>query len=227
MTDKATKGKVKPAGKAGADPITIPYTGTDGKPTSAVKLPADIYGLKPNDHILYEAVKQYRAGSRRGTHMTKNRALVSGSGKKPWKQKGTGQARVGDKRTPLWRHGGTVFGPVPRDYSYSMPKKARLVALRQALSMKVRTGTFRVVESLQVEKAKTKALKAQIDKLAFAGKVCYVEHQPADELILSGRNIPGFRIVESSHLTVYDILDCKTLAVSPKALAQIEERLGA
>ncbi len=104
--------------------------------------------MRVNDHLLYEAVKQYRAGGRRGTHMTKNRALVSGTGKKPWKQKGTGRARIGSVRNPLWRHGGTVFGPVPRDYSYSMPKKARAAALRSALSLRVNEGALHVVDRL-------------------------------------------------------------------------------
>ena len=102
-----------------------------------------VFGVKVNEHLLYEAVKQYRAGARRGTHMTKNRALVSGSGRKPWRQKGTGRARVGEIRTPLWRHGGTVFGPMPRDYSYGMPKKARAAALRSALTQRVREGASR------------------------------------------------------------------------------------
>ena len=100
----------------------------------------DVFGVRVNKHLLYEAVKQYRAGGRRGTHMTKNRALVSGTGKKPWRQKGTGRARVGEARNPLWRHGGTVFGPTPRDYSYDMPKKARAAALRSALTQRAERG---------------------------------------------------------------------------------------
>ncbi len=151
---------------------------------------------------------------------------MSGSGKKPWKQKGTGQARVGDKRTPLWRHGGTVFGPTPRDYSYSMPKKALTAALRQALSTKNRTGSLRIVESLRADAPKTKALKAAVDAMNFEGKTIYVETEPSDALILSSRNIPGFRVIETSHLTVYDILNCKTLAVSTAALSRLEERLS-
>jgi large subunit ribosomal protein L4 len=104
-----------------------------------------------NTHLIYEAVKQYRAGGRAGTHMTKNRALVSGSGRKPWRQKGTGRARVGETRNPLWRHGGTVFGPVPRDYSYSMPKKARIAALRSAFSQRIKDGAVKVVDAFPIE----------------------------------------------------------------------------
>ncbi len=185
-----------------------------------------MFGLRPNDQRLYEAVKLYRAGARSGTHQTKSRGDVSGSGKKPWKQKGTGQARVGDKRTPLWRHGGTVFGPTPRDYSYNMPKKALTAALRQALSTKNRVGALRIVESLRADAPKTKALKAAIDAMQFDGKTLYVENEPSDALLLSSRNIPGFRVMASSHLTVYDILNCKTLAVTTAALARLEERLS-
>jgi len=200
--------------------------GVNGKAAGEVKLAPSVFELRPNDHLLYEAVKLYRAGARSGTHKTKSRGDVSGSGKKPWKQKGTGQARVGEKRTPLWRHGGTVFGPTPRDYSYSMPKKALTAALRQALSTKNRTGSLRVVESIRIDEPKTKALKAAIDALNFDGKTIYVESEPSDALLLSSRNLPGFRVIETSHLTVYDILNCKTLAVTTAALSRLEERLA-
>lgn len=210
---------------ASGDGVALTVTGVSGKASGEVSLAPSVFGLRPNDHLLYEAVKLYRAGGRAGTHKTKSRGDVSGSGKKPWKQKGTGQARVGEKRTPLWRHGGTVFGPTPRDYSYSMPKKALVAALRQALSTKMRTGTLRVVESLQAETPKTKALRAAVDAMAFAGKTLYVESEPSDALMLSSRNIPGFRIMEPSHLTVYDILNCKTLALTKAAVSRLEERL--
>jgi large subunit ribosomal protein L4 len=157
--------------------------------------------------------------------MAKNRALVSGSGKKPWRQKGTGRARVGSSRTPLWRHGGTVFGPVPRDYSYDMPKKARAAALRSALAQRVNEGALRVVESFPVEAPKTKLLQAILDTLGVAGKAVLVDHEPSDNLVLSGRNIPGLKVVDDSHLTVYDVLDCKTLLLSQDALGKLEERL--
>ena len=118
-----------------------------------IQLSPEVFAAKPNTHLVYEAVKQYRAGGARGTHATKNRALVSGSGKKPWRQKGTGRARAGETRNPLWRHGGTVFGPQPRDYSYTMPKKARAAALRAALSSGSREGALKVVEGFAVERA--------------------------------------------------------------------------
>ena len=225
---KVAKAKAEPKAKVevkAADGSLI-VTGANGKASGQVKLAPSVFELRPNDHLLYEAVKLYRAGARSGTHQTKSRGDVSGSGKKPWKQKGTGQARVGDKRTPLWRHGGTVFGPTPRDYSYSMPKKALTAALRQALSTKNRTGSLRIVESIKADSPKTKALNAAIDALSFDGKTIYVESEPSDALILSSRNIPGFRVIETSHLTVYDILNCKTLAVTTAALSRLEERLA-
>jgi large subunit ribosomal protein L4 len=192
-----------------------------------IELSPEVFAARRNSHLVYEAVKQHRAGARRGTHMTKNRALVSGSGKKPWRQKGTGRARVGKTRNPLWRHGGTVFGPQPRDYSYAMPKKARAAALRAALSMRVREGALKVVEGLSVEQPRTKLLKAALERLGLAGgKALLVEHQPGDALVLSGRNLPGVRVVADSHLTVYDVLDCAQLVVTPEALDKLEERLS-
>ena len=226
---KVAKPKAEP--KAPIAPVktadgALVVTGANGKASGEVKLAPSVFELRPNDHLLYEAVKLYRAGARSGTHKTKSRGMVSGSGKKPWKQKGTGQARVGEKRTPLWRPGGTVFGPTPRDYSYTMPKKALTAALRQALSTKNRNGALRVIESIRVEAPKTKVLKAAIDAMGFDGKTLYVESEPSDALLLSSRNIPGFRVIETSHLTVYDILNCKTLAVSTAALERLEERLA-
>jgi large subunit ribosomal protein L4 len=191
-----------------------------------IHLSPDVFAAKPNAHLLYESVKQYRAGARRGTHMTKNRALVSGTGKKPFKQKGTGRARAGETRSPLWRHGGTVFGPRPRDYSYAMPKKARAAALRSALSQRLGEGAVTVVDAFTVEEPKTKVLKALLATLGIAGKAVVVDHQPADALVLSGRNLPGVKVVADSHLTAYDVLDCKHLVVSQEAIDKLEERLA-
>jgi large subunit ribosomal protein L4 len=192
-----------------------------------IQLSPDVFGARPNPHLVYESVKQYRAGGRRGTHMTKNRALVSGSGKKPWRQKGTGRARVGETRNPLWRHGGTVFGPQPRDYSYAMPKKARAAALRVALSERLRQGALKVVEAFAVEEPKTRVLKALLAQLGVVGKAVVVDHEPADALVLSGRNLPGVRVLADSHLTAYDVLDCKHLVMTQEALDKLEERLAA
>ena len=160
----APKRRAKPKTAAAAEPApkaealaaeSLAVYDVENKPVRETALSPEVFGVRVNEHLLYEAVKQHRAGGRRGTHMTKNRALVSGSGKKPWRQKGTGRARVGETRNPLWRHGGTVFGPTPRDYSYSMPKKARAAALRSALSQRVREGALKVVEGFPMQAPKT------------------------------------------------------------------------
>ena len=221
------KAAPKPAAKPAAviDTSKAEVVNAENKKVREVPLSPEVFGGKVNTHLLYEAVKQYRAGGRRGTHMTKNRALVSGTGKKPWKQKGTGRARVGEARNPLWRHGGTVFGPQPRDYSYEMPKKARAAALRSALAQCVQEGALRVVDSFPVEAPKTRILQGILDKLGVRGKAVLVDHEPTDNLVLSGRNIPGLKVVAATHLTVYDVLDCRQLVVSQEALGKLEERL--
>ncbi len=196
-----------------------------GETIREIQLSPVVFGAKANAHLVYEAVKQYRAGGRAGTHQTKNRANVSGSGKKPWRQKGTGRARVGETRNPLWRHGGTVFGPQPRDYSYSMPRKARAAALRAALSQRVTEGAVKVVEGFDVEQPKTKLLKALLGKLGVVGKAVVVDHQPTDYLVLSSRNLQGVKVVAESHLTAYDVMDCEQLVVSQEAIDKLEERL--
>lgn len=231
---KAKPGKApRSRGRAAAAPPSRPapaegaieVVNAENQRLRELTLSPAVFGVDVNEHLIYEAVKQYRAGGRRGTHMTKNRALVSGSGRKPWRQKGTGRARVGEIRSPLWRHGGTVFGPVPRDYSYKMPRKARAAALRSALAQRVREGVLRVVESFAIEVPKTKQLKGLLDKLGVAGKTLLVDHEPASALVLSGRNIPGLKVVDDSHLTVYDVLDCRTLLFSEQALGSLEQRL--
>ena len=223
--DRGDRGAKKaPAVKA--EPSSVAVVDAENNKVRDIALAPDVFGVKVNRHLLYEAVKQYRAGGRRGTHMTKNRALVSGTGKKPWRQKGTGRARVGEARNPLWRHGGTVFGPVPRDYGYAMPKKARAAALRSALSQRASEGALRVVEAFPVEAPKTKVLRGILEKLGVKGKAVLVDHQPTDALVLSGRNIPNLKVVADTHLTVYDVLDCEHLLVSQEALDKLEERLA-
>ena len=230
---RRTAGAKKQAAATGAagpspakrDPSRIEVVDADNQKVREVVLHPEVFGVRVNQHLLYEAVKEYRAGARRGTHKTKNRALVSGTGKKPWRQKGTGRARVGEIRNPLWRHGGTVFGPVPRDYSYRMPKKARAAALRSALSEKAQQGALKVVAGFPIAEARTKLLKGLLEKLGIVGKTTLVDHEPTDALVLSGRNIPQLSVVADTHLNVYDVLDCKNLLVSQEALDKLEERL--
>ena len=213
-----------PAARAGHDGL-LDVVDARNKKVGDVTLRPDVFGVRVNEHLIYEAVKQYQAGARAGTHATKNRALVSGSGRKPWRQKGTGRARVGETRNPLWRHGGTVFGPQPRDYSYRFPKKMRLAALRSALSQRVKDGALKVIDRFEIEQPRTKVLKGLLDGLGVSGKTLVVDHRPPDNLILSGRNIPHVKVVDESHVNVYDILDCNTLLVSSEALSKLEEWL--
>jgi large subunit ribosomal protein L4 len=225
------RGKARRA-RPDPEPSTVAVWSSDNKQVREVTVSGEVFGAPVNEHLLYEAVKHQRAGARRGTHKTKNRAEVSGSGRKPWRQKGTGRARVGDIRTPLWRHGGTVFGPTPRDYSYHMPKKARAGALRSALAQRLREGALKVVEDFPVEPPSpgerprlTRQMKIILERLDVQGKVVLVEHEPSDALVLSGRNLPSVKVVADSYLTTYDVLDCKTLLLSQVALEKLEERL--
>jgi len=201
------------------------HYGVDGKVKGEVDLPDGAFGVQPNQHVVWEAVKSYLANRRQGNAATKSRSFVSGGGKKPWRQKGTGRARVGETRNPLWRHGGTVFGPQPRDYSWAMPRKARASALRAALSQRVSEGALKVIEAFEVPEPKTKVLKGLLAKLGVVGKAVVVDHQPTDYLVLSGRNLPGVRVVADTHLTAYDVLDCRHLVLTQEAIDKLEERL--
>jgi large subunit ribosomal protein L4 len=231
---KTSAAKTVKGGAAKADKVKkapppsgrLDVLNTDNEKVGEIGLAPEVFGVAVNDHLLYEAVKQYRATGRRGTHATKNRANVSGSGKKPWKQKGTGRARVGETRNPLWRHGGTVFGPQPRDYSWFLPKKARAAALRSALSQRANEGALKILEGFALEGAKTKALRVLLTRLGIEGKAVVVDHEPTEALVLSGRNLPGVKVVADTHLTPYDVLDCKHLLVTREALGKLEERLA-
>lgn len=230
--DKKVAAEKRPARARKADSGAVPVLSADNERVSEVTLSPAVFAAKANPHLIYEAIKQHRAGARRGTHMTKNRALVSGSGRKPWRQKGTGRARVGEIRTPLWRHGGTVFGPVPRDYSYAMPKKARAAALRAALSQRRSEGALKIVESLPIQMPEkpphrlTQQLKGILAKLEVQGKALIVDHEPTDALVLSGRNLPGVVVLDPSHVSAYDVLDCKHIVLTSEGLSKLEERLA-
>jgi large subunit ribosomal protein L4 len=230
--EKATVRKAVRKERPAPEKRSVPVYDARNKKVGERDLAPPVFGLPVNEHLLYEAVKEYRAVGRRGTHQTKTRDMVSGTGRKPWRQKGTGRARVAEVRTPLWRHGGTVFGPQPRDYSYSMPKKARVAALRSALSQRASEGALKLVDAVpEIERGEpgkpglTKQLAGLLQQLEVAGKTLVVESQPSFELLLAGRNIPGVRILDPSAVSVYDVLDCETLLVSQQAIGQLEERL--
>ena len=186
----------------------------------------EVFGGRVNTGLIWESVVRANAAKRRGTHATKNRALVSGSGKKPWRQKGTGRARVGSIRTPLWRHGGTVFGPQPRSYEYTLPKKVERGALRAALAQKVKDGALVVVEQLSAEAIKTKTAVELLKRLGVTGKAVLVDVALDENLVRSVRNVRGIAIVQSRRLTARDVMDAGRVIVTPGALAKLQEALG-
>jgi large subunit ribosomal protein L4 len=186
----------------------------------------DVFGGRVNRELIWESVVRANAALRRGTHATKNRALVSGSGKKPWRQKGTGRARVGSIRNPLWRHGGTVFGPQPRSYEYTLPKKVELGALRAALTEKIKDGALLVVDQLSAEAIKTKAAVELLKRLGVTGKAVLVDVSLNENLARSIRNVPGIAIVQSRRLTARDVMDAAQVVATREALEKLQEALA-
>jgi large subunit ribosomal protein L4 len=176
--------------------------------------------------LVWASVVRQNASERRGTHMTKNRALVSGSGKKPYKQKGTGRPQVGSTRTPLWRHGGTVFGPQPRSYDFSLPKKVERGALRAALAAKLRGGELIVVDALRTEEKKTKAAVELLARLGASGRTLVIDVQPDENFLASARNIPGVAVVRSGRLTARDLAYTGRVVATRAAIERLQEVLG-
>src|SRR5665213_1422563 len=187
----------------------------------------EIFAGEVNEALLWEAVKHYRASLRQGTHATKNRKLVSGAGKKLWKQKGTGRARVGSIRTPLWRGGGTVHGPQPRSYEYQFPQKKLMGALRSAIAAKIADGKFTIVDSFEVAEPKTKLFRTALNKLEAGKTTLLVESsQKLDEkLYLGSRNLEGVELVLSSEVHPYDLLRYEHAVFSNDAIEALQETL--
>jgi large subunit ribosomal protein L4 len=176
--------------------------------------------------LIWASVVQQNAAERRGTHMTKNRALVSGGGKKPYKQKGTGRPQVGSSRTPLWRKGGTVFGPTPRSYEFDLPKKVRIGALRAALAQKLHDGVVIVVDKLDGGDGKTKSTAAMFERLGVSGKTLVVGVTPDDAFTRSARNIAGVKLVAAGRVTPRDLIDTVHVIVTREALEKLQETLA-
>ena len=186
----------------------------------------DVFGGRVNTELIWESVVRANAAKRRGTHATKNRALVSGSGKKPWRQKGTGRARVGSIRNPIWRHGGTVFGPRPRSYDFRLPKKVELGARRAALAQKMKDGALVVVEQLVAGETKTKAAVEMLKRLGVGGKAVLVDVALDEHLERSVRNISGVALVLSRRLTARDVMDAGQVVATRGALEKLQEALA-
>jgi len=197
----------------------------EGKKVGQVELADAVFGAKVNHHLLHEASRWYLAGLRRGTHKVKEKSEVSGAGRKLWKQKGTGRARIGSIRSPLWRHGGTVHGPRPRDYSYALPKKVLLGALRSALSAKLAEEKLTIVDGWQLESHKTSGLVSALDKLSSTKSALLVSHGENRNLELASRNLEGVKLSAPSVLQAYDVLKHDRLVLSKDAAARLEHSL--
>jgi len=191
-----------------------------------IDLKDDVFGGRVKADLIWESVVQQNASERRGTHATKNRALVSGSGKKPWRQKGTGRARVGEIRNPLWRKGGTVFGPQPRSYAFDVPKKVTRGALRAALAQKLRDGAVIVVDRLDASSRKTKDAAALFARLGATGKTLVIDVHPDEALTLSARNIAGVKLVPSARVSARDVMDTTKVIATREAIEKLQEALG-
>ena len=199
----------------------------DNEVVGEIELAPELFSYPARPHLVYEVVKGYLAGLRRGTHATKTRSLVSGGGKKPWKQKGTGRSRHGSTRSPLWRHGGTTFGPQPRSYEPKVNIKAKKNALKSVLSERIGGGKLRVLESLDVDSPRTKELLARLGKLGLAGeRVLLVDSYDNLNLLLASRNRPELNAADAMHVHVYQVLQAKELIFSRRALVQLSEVLS-
>lgn len=197
----------------------------DGANVNEIELNEAVFGIEPNNQTMFDMVLLQRASIRQGTHDTKGRSEVSGGGKKPWRQKGTGRARQGSIRAPQWRGGGTVFGPTPRKYGFKLNKKVARLALRSALSSKVQDNEFKVLDNIAFDAPKTKAMVKVLANLNAEGKTLLVVDEVVDNVMLSARNIPGLMVLEATAINVYDILNSNNLIVTEAAVRKIEEGL--
>jgi len=207
--------------------MQIDVVNAQNEKVGSLDLRDEVFGGRVKADLIWQSVVHQNAGERRGTHATKTRGLVSGSGRKPWRQKGTGRARVGETRNPLWRKGGTVFGPQPRDYAQSLPRKVGRGALRAALTQKLGAGAVTVVEALAVAEVKTKAAAAILRGLGAAvGKTLVIDVHPDDNFATSVRNITGVRVVRSAQVTARDVADAERVIATRAAVERLQEVLA-
>ncbi len=197
-----------------------------GSSVGEIELNDAIFGIEPNEAVLFDAIVAQRASLRQGTHKTKGRSEVSGGGRKPWRQKGTGRARQGSIRSPQWRGGGIVFGPTPRSYAYKLPKKVRRLALKSALSTKVAETNFLVVDALTLDAPKTKEFVKVLADLSVESKSLIVTADVNENVALSARNIPGVTVLTAEGINVLDLVSANKVVITKDAVAKIEEVLG-
>lgn len=198
--------------------------GIDGSEQGELTLP-ELFAEKEREHLIYEVVQMQQAKRRAGTHSTKTRHFVSGGGAKPWRQKGTGNARAGSSRSPIWEGGAVTFGPLPRDYSYGMPVKARRVALKSVLADRKRGGNLTVVDSIELEEGKTKRVVAMLEALGVGDNVLIVNGEANDALERGARNLPKVKVLRTEGVNVYDVLRYKHLLLTKAAVEALKERL--
>ena len=201
----------------------IPVFDIEGKEIEKIAVPEDIYGKKVGRGVLYSVVVNHLANRRMGTSSSKTRTEVRGGGRKPWKQKGTGRARAGTIRSPLWRGGGVIFGPKPRDYSYKMPDKIRRLALKGALSAKVSDGMLAVVDNMNLSQPKTKELLAILKKFIFKKTLLVTKDKNA---VIAGRNIPDIAVADPGSVNAYDVLNCEKIIITKEALSVLNSRMS-
>ena len=206
--------------------MTVDIVNQQNEKVGSLDLRDEVFGGRVKTDLIHESVVHANAAARRGTHATKNRALVSGSGKKPWRQKGTGRARVGEIRNPLWRKGGTVFGPQPRSYDYHLPRKVEKGALRAALMQKLQDGAVIVVDALVVGEIKTKAAAEMLRRLGIDGKALLVDVKPEDKLALSVRNLEGVRLLPSNRISARDVVNTRRVVLTRAALEKLQDALA-
>ena len=197
-----------------------------GSEVGEIELSDKVFGIEPNESVLFEAIIAQRASLRQGNHKVKGRSEVSGGGRKPWRQKGTGRARQGSIRSPQWRGGGIVFGPVPRSYSYKLPKKVRRLALLSALSSKVREESLVVVDALSFDAPKTKEFTKVLKDLSIAKKALFVTADLDENVALSARNLAGITVLPASGINVLDLVGHDQLVMTKAAVEKVEEVLG-
>lgn len=208
------------------EPLTVAVLTQQKEPSGEITLPAGLFDAPVRRHLLHEVVKMQRAGRRSGTAATKSRGLVRGGGRKPWRQKGTGRARAGSNRSPLWVGGATVFGPQPRSYAYRMPRSARREALRAALALKLREGKLLVLDQIVVEPPKTRVVAQMLAGLGIE-KALLVVPGPHQALERAARNLPGVKVLRAAGANVYDILRFPHLVLTREALDALIARVAA
>jgi large subunit ribosomal protein L4 len=201
--------------------MQIDVVNSENKKVGSIELSDEAFGGRVNGAVIWESVVHSNAAARRGTHMTKNRALVSGSGRKPWKQKGTGRARIGSIRNPIWRHGGTVFGPQPRSYDFALPRKVKRGAIVAALAQKIQDGSLVVIDELAVAETRTKKAVELLKRFGVDGKALLIDVQPDEKLAVAVRNLPGVQFVASARVVARDVMQASRIIATKAAVEKL------